>query len=424
MARSRTVTAAERNTPRYVVWELTTLCDHACGHCGSRAWKARDDELTLAETLGIADRLKEMGTKEITLIGGEAYLWDGLLDLLRYLRDLGIRTSIQTGGWGVTASMARDLKAAGLRAMGFSVDGIEETHDHLRSKQGSHAAVLRAIGHARDAGLAVASNTQVNRLTLPHLEATARLLKDAGVQVWRCQLTVPMGRAADTPDVIIEPYQILQVLDTLGALQIAFAEEAVAAGQSLDDVFNIVAGNNLGYYGPHELILRSDPGQSARYWKGCQAGVYTMSIESDGTIKACPSLPTAPYVGGNVRDVDLAEVWRTEPALNFVQNRDTSELWGFCATCEYGEVCGAGCSFTAHCTMGRRGNNPFCYHRAKTLQDRGQRERLVQVLGAIGQRYDFGRFEVVLEDLSQGSPDPTLGDRSAPVRAPAPSERS
>ena len=397
MARSRTLSPEDKNTPRYVVWELTTLCDHACGHCGSRAAKARPDELTLDETLAVADSIAAMGTKEVTLIGGEAYLFDGLLSLIAHLTSLGIRTSIQTGGWGVTPELLADLKGAGLRAMGFSVDGTEETHDTLRGKEGSHAAALRGIRAARAAGLIVASNTQVNPLTAPVLAETARLLHDTGVQVWRCQLTVPMGRASNAPEWILQPWQILDVLDTLGGLQIAYAEEAVAAGHPVSDSFNIVAGNNLGYYSPHEAILRSDPGARATYWQGCQAGVYTMSVESDGTIKACPSLPTAPYIGGNVRDVDLAEAWATAPALNFVQQRDTSELWGFCGTCEYGELCGAGCSFTAHCTLGKRGNNPFCYHRASTLRAQGERERLVQIVGGLGKRYDFGRFEVVRE---------------------------
>ena len=35
------------HTPRYVVWELTLKCDLACRHCGSRAGRVRQDELTL-----------------------------------------------------------------------------------------------------------------------------------------------------------------------------------------------------------------------------------------------------------------------------------------------------------------------------------------------------------------------------------------
>ena len=34
--------------PQHVVWELTMRCDHACGHCGSRAVKPRPDELDTA----------------------------------------------------------------------------------------------------------------------------------------------------------------------------------------------------------------------------------------------------------------------------------------------------------------------------------------------------------------------------------------
>ena len=59
----------------------------------------------------------------------------------------------------------------------------------------------------------------------------------------------------------------------------------------------------------------------------------------------------------------------------------------------------AGCSFTAHCTLGKRGNNPFCYHRATTLASQGRRERLVRVEQADGIPYDFGRFDVVEEPL-------------------------
>ena len=63
----------------YVVWEITLKCDLGCRHCGSRAGKARSDELSTEECLNVVDQLAEMGVREVTLIGGEAYLredWD------------------------------------------------------------------------------------------------------------------------------------------------------------------------------------------------------------------------------------------------------------------------------------------------------------------------------------------------------------
>ena len=35
----------ERGRPIYAVWEITLRCDLACRHCGSRAGRARPDEL-------------------------------------------------------------------------------------------------------------------------------------------------------------------------------------------------------------------------------------------------------------------------------------------------------------------------------------------------------------------------------------------
>ena len=127
------------------------------------------------------------------------------------------------------------------------------------------------------------------------------------------------------------------------------------------------------------------------------AGIHVISIESDGTIKACPSLPTAPYAGGKVTDLPLERIWAESPEVRFSRDRTSDELWGFCKTCYYAELCRAGCSWTAHVTLGRRGNNPFCYHRVTQLRRKGLRERLVQKERAPGEPYDFGRFEIIEE---------------------------
>jgi len=57
----------------------------------------------------------------------------------------------------------------------------------------------------------------------------------------------------------------------------------------------------------------------------------------------------------------------------------------------------AGCTWTAHALIGRAGNNPMCYHRAREMDRRGLRERLVKVKDAGGQSFDHGEFEIVVE---------------------------
>ena len=399
MAHARTITQEDVESPRpvYAVWEITMRCDHACAHCGSRAAVARPDELTREELMDVAGQLIRIGSREVTLIGGEAYLRPEIFEITRFLVDGGVRVTMQTGGRGLTLELAKELKAAGMAAIGVSIDGPAEVHDALRASKGSHAAALRALDNARAVRLPTTSNIQVNNLNKHLLRQTCAEVRKRGIRVWRPQLTVAMGRAADRPDWILKPWDIIEVMDTLAQMQLEALEEARAKGIPASKALNIQAGNNIGYYGPHEQLLRSEPGGSDAYWQGCQAGRFTMGIESDGKVKGCPSLPSAPYIGGNIRDLTLEQLWDDTEELNFVQTRTTDELWGFCKSCYYADVCRAGCSFTAHCTLGRRGNNPFCYHRAATLKKQGKRERLVQAVKPEGVPYDFGRFEVIEE---------------------------
>ena len=193
-SKSRTV---KKFTPLYVVWEVTMACDHACLHCGSRAARPRPNELNTQELLDVANQFIRLGTHEVTLIGGEAYLRPDIETLIGHLADNGIRVTMQTGGRGMNLALAKRLKAAGLAAIGVSVDGPRAVHDKLRGAPGSHHAALRALHAAREAGLVTTSNSQINRLNAHLLRDTLDALKPTGIRVWRLQLTVPMGRAAD-----------------------------------------------------------------------------------------------------------------------------------------------------------------------------------------------------------------------------------
>jgi radical SAM protein with 4Fe4S-binding SPASM domain len=404
-ATRRRLLASEAPTPRYVVWEITLRCDQPCAHCGSRAGAARPKELSTAEALDVVRQLGELGTREVTLIGGEAYLRRDAPEIVEALTKLGIVVTIQTGGRAMTQVRLQKFKDAGLYALGVSVDGTEAVHDVLRNNKGSFAAAMRALEVARELGIPTASNMQINRLSAESLWELSAALRDRGVRAWRAQLTVPMGNAADRPEWILQPWRVVDVIDTLAAIQV----DAVQNPRPHElphpkRTFDVSLGNNLGYYGPHETLLRSHPGGLATHWAGCGAGIGTMSIESDGTIKACPSLPTAPYRSGNVLDQSLAKAWEDEPNMRFARDRDGSDRWGFCKTCVYGDVCQAGCNFTTHSAFGRRGNNPFCYHRVTTLRKQGIRERIERVEAAGGVPYDFGRFEIVEEPVDGAEP--------------------
>lgn len=371
-------------TPRYAVWEVTLACDHACRHCGSRAGRARPDELNTVEALGVVDQLQALGVREVTLIGGEVYLRDDWLEIVsRVSRNM--RCTMVTGGRGLTPERARAGRAAGLQAVSVSVDGLEATHDRLRGLKGSYRAAMAAIEAARAAGLGVACNTQINRLSAPELSELAEILYAAGARSWQVQLTVPMGRAADEPEVLLQPEDLLDVFPVL-------AELAEHSGLAL------WPGNNIGYFGPFEQKLRKV--QPGRHMASCSAGRQSLGIEADGTLKGCPSLPTDSWSSGSLREHSLAELWARAAPLRYTRERSVDDLWGYCRECYYADACKAGCTWTSDVFFGRPGNNPYCHHRALERSREGLRERLVRTEAPDGNPFDRGRFEIVLEPAS------------------------
>ncbi len=381
-----------RSRPIYVVWEVTLACDLACRHCGSRAGRGRPDELTTAEALDLVDQLARLDAKEITLIGGEAYLRPDWLDLVRAIRKHGMSVTMTTGGRGLTPELIDQAKEAGLQGINVSVDGDEATHDRLRGVPGSYRAALAAIRAAQERGVRPACNTQINRLSSPVLEEVLETVAALGVRGWQIQLTVAMGRAADEPEILLQPYELLDLFPRLAAMKMRCDALGVA----------LWPGNNIGYFGPYEATLRGDYVRRPR--GSCGAGRATLGIEANGAIKGCPSLPTEAWTGGNIRDESLEAIWERSEPLRFTRDRTAETLWGYCRTCYYAEECLAGCTWTGFVAFGKAGNNPWCHHRAIEMAREGKRERVVRVAEAPGEPFDYGMFEIVVEPAALAKP--------------------
>lgn len=376
--------------PTYVVWELTLRCDQPCTHCGSRAGEARAKELTTEQALDVVRQLAELGTFECALIGGEAYLHPGFLDIVRALRAHGVRPTMTSGGRGITEALAKQMAEAGLHTVSVSIDGLEPTHDLMRAARGSFASATAALKHLKAAGVRICANTNLNRLNHGDLELLYEHLKPLGIFAWQVQITAPLGRAADRPAMLLQPWDLIELVPRIAALKKRAWNEAK---------ISIQPGNNLGYFGPEEAVLRSPKPGMNDHWQGCQAGKQLLGIESDGAVKGCPSLQTEQYVGGNVLQAPIKKIWDEAPQLAFTRKRTVDDLWGFCRTCPFAETCMGGCSFTAHAVLGRPGNNPYCHYRARAKAAEGKRERLVQRKAAPGDPFDCGLFEIVEEPL-------------------------
>src|SRR6478736_2940571 len=198
---SRYLSSEDRSalTPVHAVWELTLACDLKCQHCGSRAGKRRSEELTTNECLNLVRQLARLGTREVTLIGGEAYLRRDWLKIIHEIREQGMDCGLQSGGLHLTEDRVKSAVEAGLQALGVSLDGLSEVHDDLRGVAGSFDAAFKALHWAKKYGIESGVNTQITSLVIPQLPELMDLIIASGAKGWQVQLTVAMGRAADHP---------------------------------------------------------------------------------------------------------------------------------------------------------------------------------------------------------------------------------
>jgi radical SAM protein with 4Fe4S-binding SPASM domain len=372
--------------PVYVVWEITLACNLKCVHCGSRAGHRRARELSTSECIDVVRQLAELGTREITIIGGEAFVRKDWLTLVRAIHDHGIDCTMQTGGYKLSREMIEAAAGAGLLGLGVSIDGLKPLHDRLRGVAGSYDEAVRVLNDCRSVGLISSVNTQITSTVMPELPALMDVIIDAGAKYWQVQLTVAMGNAVDHDDILLQPYELNTLMPLLADLHRKGGERDLL----------LLPGNNIGYFGPYDVLWR---GPDRGYFGGCSAGQNAVGLEADGTLKGCPSLATERYGAGDVRDTPIAELWATHPALQFNRNRGVEDLWGFCRDCYFAEVCRGGCTWTADSLLGRRGNNPYCHHRVLKLAERGVRERIVKIEDAAALPFATGRFALIEEPI-------------------------
>jgi radical SAM protein with 4Fe4S-binding SPASM domain len=291
-----------------------------------------------------------------------------------------------TGGRGLTVDIARQMKEADISAISVSVDGPPAVHNKLRAVDGSFQSALEALHRLRDAGIEIGVNTQVNRENLFELHSLYDELRKFPLYGWQVQLMVPMGRAADEPNLWLEPYDLLELFPLLAELR----------HRADQDQIPLWPGDNVGYFGPFEDTLRGDrvPGGCSG---GCGGGILAIGIEANGDIKGCSAMASDGFVAGNIRTHSLEELWEHAAELKVARCFTHDKLWGFCQSCYYGDICKSGCIWTSNTLLGRYGNNPYCHHRALELLAQGKRERLIRVREAPGKNRDCALFEVALE---------------------------
>lgn len=190
---------------------LTYKCQCKCEHCGSNLYrKEGKEELKTKEILNLIDTHSELGGMSIYFFGGEPLIINELPYYIRYAKQRGLFTRLDTNGFLLDEDMVRKLKTSGLDLIGVSIDSPYETvHDGLRKLKGIFNRALNGIKYCKKYRIVCYITTYATKENLKNgdLVRLINLAKDIGVGV-RILSSICSGKWLNRYDVALSPDEI------------------------------------------------------------------------------------------------------------------------------------------------------------------------------------------------------------------------
>lgn len=326
-----------------IVWEITLACCFSCKYCGSSGGKARENELTTEECLSVVRQLADLSCQRVNLIGGEVFMRKDWAEIVRALREQGIRVTIITNGFLFREELLETLRSLDIESIAVSLDGPREIHDKYR-QEGSYERAVRAIEALTKADIPVSVISTLNAENVKTLPVLFETLKHYPIFAWQLQACSPMGNAANggTP----WRFSFREAIDFVEA-------------NRRTSPFALGIADNIGYYTETEGSLRGV--QNGRFvFTGCRAGLTTLGIDSIGNVRGCESMYDERFNEGNIREKSLREIWEDENAFAYNRRFTPDLLSGKCQSCSEGYRCAGGCRSYNFFTHGKLYENIGC----------------------------------------------------------------
>jgi MoaA/NifB/PqqE/SkfB family radical SAM enzyme len=273
------------DAPRHINWNITYRCPQDCEHCYSRAPREQP-ELDLDGKLAVARNIVASRVPSVNLGGGEPRVSPDTLPIIRYLSESGVRVSLSSNGFGVTAAEADALKDAGLHSVILSLDFASAArHDAFRRRPGSFDACLEAAALFVERGVALLVSTVLTSQNLDELDGiveVAERIGASGVELKRLRLA---GNARGRADLALSREQERTLYDVFAGLR-----ESAAI--------------------PLTLVYGAEPRAGTE--DGCPCGRTALALLDNGDMAPCVYSPT---VIGNALTENIDDVWRDSPHL-------------------------------------------------------------------------------------------------------------
>jgi heme d1 biosynthesis radical SAM protein NirJ len=344
-----------------VIWNLIRRCNLACKHC--YATSADIDfagELSTEEVFEVMDDLQRFGVSVLILSGGEPLLRPDIYDISERAKAMGFYVGLSSNGTLINDENIARIEAVGYDYVGISLDGMRDTHDCFRRKQGAFDKSIHGIRLCHAAGIKIGLRftlTQDNADELPDL---LQLMRDEDIDKFYLSHLNYAGRGNRNRSSDLHHKMTRKAMDLMFETcwqdaQAGIQREFVTGNNDADGVYLLHWAEQ--HIPEHLEALR----RQLLRWGGNSSGVNIANIDNLGTVH--PDTMWWDYSIGNVRERPFSAIWQdtSEPLMAGLKATHRP-LQGRCAACDHLAICGGNSRTRAWQLTGNPwAEDPGCY---------------------------------------------------------------
>ena len=297
-----------------------SACNCRCVMCD--IWKDNKNlkQLTEQDITGLLASLKEFGTRQVLMSGGEALLNANFFRLCQILKQQHIKVTLLSTGLTIKKHAVELLQW--VDDLIISLDGDEPLHDAIRNIPGAFKKLKDGVEYIKsiDPNYRITARTVIHRLNFRNWEAIIAEAKLMGIDqvsflpadVSSHAFNRQMAWAeAKQHEVLISEKELPELNEIIGRIINTYktginSNFIAESAEKLQQVYQYYAA----FYG-----LATFP------FKKCNAPWVSTVIEADGSVRPC----FFHEVVGNIRDSSLANILNSDGAINFRKTLDMNK---------------------------------------------------------------------------------------------------
>ena len=310
--------------------EFSLRCNFHCQFCYIPNSDCPKDELTKQEIKETILQAKELGAKKIIILGGEPMVYPHNLELIKFIKNQGMKVEMFTNGYQISVEVAKQLLNYGVHVV-LKINSFNENiQDMLTGQKGASKIMWEALHNLRSAGYPsndrlLSVSTVICKQNVDELLNMWQWLREQNINPYFEMLT-PQGRAKQN--------EWLNVNSSI-----------------IYELFRKIAEIDRSHYG-----LIWDP-QPPLISNKCLRHQYSCLVNSQGHVMPCVGIPISL---GNIKESKLSDILKESEVVEDLRNyRNT--IKGPCRSCEKAESC-YGCRGAAYQLTGDYlASDPLCW---------------------------------------------------------------